>query len=293
MILHRAFPVAATSGHPATRRVVGVDTRNLPSAATDSGIDRSTVRVIAHRGSSAALPEHTLAAYRLAIEEGADGLECDVRLTADGQLVCVHDRTVSRTSNGHGAVSAMTLAQLQELDFGSWKHPEAPEPSPVLTLAQLLELVADAGRPVELAIETKHPTRSAGRVEAELLRMLGHYGLLPATPAESTVRIMSFSELSLRRVRRAVPAVPTVYLLERRLPLLGRVAALPGGAGIAGPGIELVRANPGMVTALRAAGHRVHVWTVDEPADVELCLGLGVEALITNRPREVLKQLGR
>lgn len=255
--------------------------------------DRSSVRVIAHRGASAALPEHTLEAYELAIKEGADGLECDVRLTADGQLVCMHDRTVQRTSDGSGVVSSMTLAQLSELDFGSWKSPAAPQRASILTLAALLELVADAGRRVELAIETKHPTRYAGKTEAALLRMLDHYGLLPKSPEESSVRIMSFSEVALHRVRRAAPAVPTVYLAERRLPLIGRTASLPGGAKIAGPGIELVRRNPGLVTALRKAGHRVHVWTVDEPADVELCLELGVEALITNRPGEVLAQLGR
>lgn len=269
-----------------------MDTRNQPLTA-QAGPDRSAVRVIAHRGSSAARAEHTLAAYRLALDEGADGLEADVRLTADGQLVCVHDRTVRRTSDGRGAVSALTLAQLNAFDFGSWKTPDAPEPSPVLTLAQLLELVADAGRRVELAIETKHPTRYAGRTETELLRLLGRYGLLPDTAEDSTVRIMSFSELSLHRVRRAAPAVPTVYLLDRRLPLLGRTRALPGGARIAGPGIDLVRSNPGLVRALRLAGHRVHVWTVDEAADVELCLELGVEAIITNRPLDVLAQLGR
>ncbi|WP_431679522.1 glycerophosphodiester phosphodiesterase family protein [Kitasatospora sp. KL5] len=273
-----------------------MDTQKLRQAAPAAGgqaRDRRTVKVIAHRGSSAALPEHTLEAYARALEDGADGLECDVRLTADGRLVCVHDRTVQRTSDGRGAVSAMTLAQLSELDFGSWHSPGTPRPSSILTLEGLLELVAEAGRPVELAIETKHPTRHAGRTEAELVRLLDRFGLLPRTPEESTVRVMSFSELSLHRIRRAVPAVPTVYLLERRLPVLGRTRALPGGAGIAGPGIELVRRNPGLVTALRRAGHRVHVWTVDEPADVELCVELGVEALITNRPREVLAQLGR
>ncbi|WP_282206281.1 glycerophosphodiester phosphodiesterase [Kitasatospora fiedleri] len=291
-----------------------MDTQHSTAGSPAVPIDRTAVKVIAHRGSSAALPEHTEAAYRRALEEGADGLECDVRVTADGQLVCVHDRTVSRTSDGQGVVSAMTLAQLSALDFGSWKHPERPEPSPVLTLERLLELVADAGRRVELAIETKHPVRYAGRVEAELLRMLGRFGLLPASPAdpagasgpagatdpagpagetESAVRVMSFSELALHRVRRAAPTVPRVYLWERRLPVLGRTRALPGGAAIAGPGIELVRRDPGLVTALRRAGHRVHVWTVDRPEDVELCLELGVEALITNRPAEVLAQLGR
>ena len=76
--------------------------------------------VVAHRGASADRPEHTLAAYQLALEEGADGVECDVRLTRDGHLVCVHDRRIDRTSTGTGLVSEMTLAQLRKLDYGSW-----------------------------------------------------------------------------------------------------------------------------------------------------------------------------
>ena len=270
-----------------------MNTQHSASAPLPAPIDRSAVKVIAHRGSSAALPEHTEEAYRRALEEGADGLECDVRVTADGQLVCLHDRTVSRTSDGQGVVSTMTLAQLSELDFGSWKHPEQPQRSSVLTLERLLELVADSGRRVELAIETKHPVRYAGRVESELLRMLGRFNLLPAAPEESTVRVMSFSELALHRVRKAAPTVPRVYLWERAVPLLGRTRELPGGASIAGPGISLVRRDPELIRSLRRAGHRVHVWTVDRPEDVELCLELGVEALITNRPADVLAQLGR
>ena len=76
--------------------------------------------VVAHRGASADRPEHTLAAYELALREGADGVECDVRLTRDGHLVCVHDRRVDRTSTGSGLVSEMTLAELRRLDFGAW-----------------------------------------------------------------------------------------------------------------------------------------------------------------------------
>src|ERR1700761_5194663 len=76
--------------------------------------------VVAHRGASGALPEHTLAAYDLALREGADGVECDVRLTRDGHLVCVHDRRLDRTSSGAGLVSTMTLAQLRELEYGAW-----------------------------------------------------------------------------------------------------------------------------------------------------------------------------
>src|SRR2546430_13523566 len=77
--------------------------------------------VFAHRGSSAALPEHTLDAYLRAIDEGVDGLECDVRLTNDGHLVCLHDRRLGRVSNGRGPVSEHTLAELDALDFGSWQ----------------------------------------------------------------------------------------------------------------------------------------------------------------------------
>src|ERR1700712_5005752 len=78
-----------------------------------------TPLVIAHRGASSTAAEHTLAAYMQALTDGADGLECDVRLTADGHLVCVHDRRIDRTSNGHGAVSAQQLEQLEELDWAS------------------------------------------------------------------------------------------------------------------------------------------------------------------------------
>ena len=82
--------------------------------------------VVAHRGASADRPEHTMAAYELALHEGADGVECDVRLTQDGHLVCVHDRRVDRTSTGTGLVSEMTLAQLRALDYGAWHRAGGP-----------------------------------------------------------------------------------------------------------------------------------------------------------------------
>src|SRR5665811_1709244 len=109
-----------------------------------------TPRIIAHRGSSESLPEQTLKAYVRAIAEGADALECDVRLTADSHLVCVHDRRVDRTSHGTGKVSTLELATLEGLDFGSWKQanddqaemPDAdPERDKLLTLHRLIKMV--------------------------------------------------------------------------------------------------------------------------------------------------------
>ncbi|MFI0090629.1 glycerophosphodiester phosphodiesterase [Streptomyces bobili] len=270
------------------------------------------IQVVAHRGASEDAPEHTLAAYRKAIEDGADALECDVRLTADGHLVCVHDRRVNRTSNGRGAVSQLELADLAALDFGSWKtraareawntrdeepdwevRPEDREATSVLTLERLLELVADAGRRVELAIETKHPTRWAGQVEERLLVLLKRYGLdAPVTGEASPVRVMSFSARSLHRVRAASPTLPTVYLMQFVSPRL-RDGRLPAGVRIAGPSMRIVRSHPAYVERLKKAGHEVHVWTVNEPEDVDLCVRLGVDAIITNRPRAVLDRLGR
>ncbi|WP_327671019.1 MULTISPECIES: glycerophosphodiester phosphodiesterase [unclassified Streptomyces] len=258
------------------------------------------IQVVAHRGASQDAPEHTLAAYRKAIEDGADGLECDVRLTADGHLVCVHDRRINRTSNGRGAVSALELSDLAALDFGSWKdREERPDwagsaaDTSVLTLERLLELVTDAGRRVELAIETKHPTRWAGQVEERLLLLLKRFGLdAPAPDESSRVRVMSFSARSLSRVQEASPTLPTVYLMQFVSPL-HREGRLPRGVHIAAPGIRIVRGHPGYVEKLARAGHQVHVWTVDEPEDVDLCASLGVDAIITNRPAAVLRRLGR
>jgi glycerophosphoryl diester phosphodiesterase len=258
--------------------------------------------VVAHRGASFTRAEHTLAAYRQALAEGAEALECDVRLTADGHLVCVHDRRIDRTSNGSGAVSTLRLHELQQLDWASWKQPwidlddEADEdqdpPGTVLTLRDLLDTVRDWGKPVELAVETKHPTRYAGLVERSLIELLQHYGWArPRNGVRSPVRVMSFSWLSLRRCLDLAPTLEMVYLMDR-VPLLYRDGTLPSGATAAGPSIEIVRAHPGYVGRAHAAGHPVHVWTVNRQADFDLCAGLGVDALITDQPARALKRLG-
>lgn len=281
------------------------------------------VQVIAHRGASDDAPEHTLAAFRRAVEIGADAVEADVRLTADGRLVCVHDRRVDRTSDGRGVVSTLELADLAELDFGSWKdppgrrrgghrpgHPSGRRPTQpggrpadelpvtldderrsVLTLDALLAYVHDCGRPVEVAIETKHPTRYAGLVERTVVSVLDRFGWAhPRVGTSVPVRVMSFSWLSLRRMHALAPSIPTVYLMER-VPLRFRDGSLPVHVGIAGPAIEVVREHPRYVERVHRAGGVVHVWTVDEPDDVDLCLLLGVDAIITNRPADVLSQV--
>lgn len=261
-------------------------------------------RVIAHRGASHDLPEHTPAAYRRALEVGADGLECDVRLSADGHLVCVHDARVDRTSSGRGPVSGMRLDQLRSLDWGSWMPDGAesggdgePGRRELLSLRELFVLARDCGRPVELAVETKHPNRFGARVEQALVDLLTEFGWQHGGRAAGagdragvTVRMMSFSALAVRRMHRLAPWLELVYLMER-VPRVYRDGSLPPGAAVAGLDVALLRTAPDLVDRLHRAGRRVHVWTVDDPADVEVCLASQVEAIITNRPREVLAQV--
>jgi glycerophosphoryl diester phosphodiesterase len=257
--------------------------------------------VIAHRGDSTAAAEHTLSAYQQALDEGVDGLECDVRLTADGHLVCMHDRRVDRTSNGRGTVSTLELADLQQLDWSSWSHPwsdlddEAPdrdeETHGVLTLERLCSLIEDYERPVDLAIETKHPTRYAGLVERTLVELLDRHGWArPRRGRSSPARVMSFSWLSLRRVLEMAPGLPTVFLMDR-VPLRYKDGTLPLGAQVAGPSIDYVRDHPSYVERAHAAGHEVHTWVVNADPDMELCTDLGVDALITDRPGAAVRRL--
>jgi glycerophosphoryl diester phosphodiesterase len=257
-------------------------------------------RVLAHRGASETAPEHTLAAYRAALAGGADGLECDVRLTSDGVPVCIHDRRVNRTSNGRGVVSTLELADLAELDFsvsrrprrGAWHQIHPPEEvdrdgAGVLTLERLLDVVLDHGSPVELVIETKHPTRHGPSVERRVLDVLRRYGLDRApAPGRPTVRLMSFSALALNRVKQLAPDLPTVFLVNR---LLSPLAAgrLPAGADTVGPSVAALRHSPRYVQRVHRHGRQVYVWTVNTAADVELCRRAGVDAIITDRPRAV------
>jgi glycerophosphoryl diester phosphodiesterase len=256
-------------------------------------------QVVAHRGSSEAKAEHTLGAYIRALDEGAEALECDVRLTADGHLVCVHDRRVDRTTNARGVVSTMTLQELDELDAASWKNPwrdlddEAEEPDRdherVLTLRRLCEVVRDYDRPVDLAIETKHPTRFAGLVERRLVSLLDEFGWAgPGSPA----RVMSFSTTALGRVQRLAPALELVSLVE--IPVSWQVMQTRlRTEWIVGPGVQLLLDKPRLRRRIRGSGHRIHVWIVNTEEQLEVCLEVGAEAVISDRPGHIRSLLDR
>jgi glycerophosphoryl diester phosphodiesterase len=260
-------------------------------------------QVVAHRGASSETAEHTLRAYVTALDAGAEGLECDVRLTADGHLVCVHDRDLRRTASRRGLISTSNLQDLEALDFASWKNPwaELDDEAPitdrrmdgVLTLRKLLETVADYDRRVEVAIETKHPTRYGGLVERRVVELLHDFGwAAPPGGEPSPARVMSFSYTALQRMERLAPAVRLVQLVERarEWTLLRRVL---GRDWLLGPGIELLTEHPRLAERLADSGHDLHVWTVNTEVELRRCQELGVKAVITDRPAYVLELLGK
>ena len=256
-------------------------------------------QVVAHRGASHEIAEHTLGAYVGALDAGAGALECDVRLTADGHLVCVHDRDLRRIASNKGLISTMDLAELSELDFAAWKNPwadlddEAPDRDEtldqVLTLRKLLETVADYERRIEVAIETKHPTRYGGLVEKRLVEMIRDFGW---HEEGSPVRVMSFSYTALQRVERLAPGVQLVQLVDK-LSYWQMLKRVIGPDWIVGPGIELLRESPRVADSIRRRGRGLHAWVVNTEADLDRSLVAGASAVITDRPAYILDLLAR
>jgi glycerophosphoryl diester phosphodiesterase len=234
-------------------------------------------------------------------------------MTRDGVLVCVHDRQIAHTSNGRGVVSALQLDELERFHFGArrkglrgrWADDEITavtdepdvESGLVLTLDRLLDYITAAPGTVRLAIETKHPTRHTRKVEEALVTCLERFGLLRnGSPAEwagkPAVRMMSFSQLAVRRMGDLAPGIPTVQLIGKRLRPVRRELLL-GSATAVGPGISVIRSDPEFVAAAHAAGKQVHVWTVNDGADMDLVRDLGVDVIITDHPDDLLRRLGR
>ena len=282
-----------------------------------------TVQIYAHRGSSAAFAEHTRAAYLQALADGADGVECDLHLTADGELVLLHDDDVARTSNSAGSVAELTLAQLRTLDFSSWHGVVIPPDygtiaTQLLTLPQLLELLAAAGRPIALALEFKYGATFKPQLVDAALKTLRSFGWDSEKSSAGNIHVsfMSFHPDAVKHRAAQIPAAHLCQLLENVQEagvreesdmgaITGRTAAFlmrramaegerlidDGVAQLAGPGVEYLRAHPGNAARWVAAGRVLRVWTVDTAEDLALCLAAGVEQVTSNRPREIRELL--
>jgi glycerophosphoryl diester phosphodiesterase len=248
--------------------------------------------VIAHRGASAVAPEHTFAAYDQAVADHADVIECDLQLTKDGVLVCMHDTTVDRTTGGTatGRVDSFTLEELRALDFGSWFGPEFAGAS-VVPFEEQLRCYGDAG--VQFYAETKAPAEYGGKMEPALVALLRRLDLVPRGAADvsrSKVIVQSFDLGSLQTVKRLAPSLPTAWLWVAPPPEAPADGTLPAGVDVMAPTDTAVLADPGLVAVVHADGGAVHTWTVDDPAEMEQLLDLGVDGMFTNHP-DVLRAI--
>jgi glycerophosphoryl diester phosphodiesterase len=278
--------------------------------------------LIAHRGASAYAPEHTLAAYRLAIEQGADFVEQDLQVSKDGVLVCLHDLTLERTTNveqvfpdratagrsGRASwhVADFTLAELKTLDAGSWFDPKfAGERIP--TFQEAIDLVrGKAG----LYPETKAPEVYGSRgldMEALLLAQLLRSGLdRPGRDPKTPVIVQSFSAESLRKLRRVGSTLPLTFLVSDLDAERGRwltdagLKEVRGFANGLGPAKALILADPTLVSRAHAAGLTVTPYTFrsagqppgrtvrDEMA--HFLYKIGVDAVFTDNPDQFPRQ---
>jgi glycerophosphoryl diester phosphodiesterase len=231
--------------------------------------------VLAHRGASGHAPQNTLAAFLLAAEMGADGIELDVHLSADGKVVVIHDDTVDATTDGHGRVSQMTLLELQALDAGNWFAPQfSGERIP--TLEQVFDVV---GHRLLINIEIKveagyHPIDQ----EFEIVRLIEDYQMT------HRVIVSSFAPNSLRRVRKLNPYIPLGLLYNKPEPVFwpSLLNWLFVAYDALHPHFKMVHAK--YMTKARQRGKRVHVWTVNDVQDMRHMRDLGVDAIITNYP---------
>lgn len=223
-------------------------------------------KVIAHRGYSAVAPENTLAAFRAAIEAGADAIEFDVRLTRDGHPVIMHDASVDRTTDGHGAVASLTLAQIRALSANRRFAPRfAGERVP--TLDEVLALAR--GRVMALA-ELKDP--DVERLPGILAEALARHEMTERT------LVISFHVASLRRFRKIAPDIPVGRLALPYDPPGRRALAVRADAALGFFGALDRR----VVRSAQAAGLEVYSWTVNDPAALRRVAGLGVDGIISD-----------
>ncbi len=310
-------PIDAMNPHP--RRpaaLIAAFAIALPFVAAE--LDAQTV--IAHRGASAHLPEHTFAAWDRAIELGADYIEQDLQMTSDGVLVVLHDGTLNRTARGSaddctGPVSEKTLAQLRRCEVSSWKvdalraageTSRATElaglpPQRIPTLEEVFDRYGSDGS-VRYYIETKSPEDAPG-MEVELLRVLRESGLDGTAWSNRVVIVQSFSAQSLRLLSEIAPDLPLVQLGDAGLDDGG--AAGVSGDGSVGAAMRRIAdyavgwgpphrmLSPELLGAAHAEELVVHPYTVNDPDRMLELLGMGVDGMFTDVPGQLLELLGR
>lgn len=235
--------------------------------------------VIGHRGASSDAPENTIAAFELALDQGADGIELDVHLSGDEQPVVIHDFTLERTTDGAGPVSGHSVRELKRLDAGGWVDRRF-RGQRVQTLQEVLERFRDRAR---FWIELKGGSALYPGIEERVVSMVEIYDVV------DRVLVQSFDHAALARVRALNREIP-VGALVGQAPIDGGLLRT-GAANAICPGVHLLTED--LLAEIRRAELECYVWTVNEPALMDRLVGWGVSGIITDRPGLLRARLGR
>jgi len=238
--------------------------------------------VIAHRGDKAFAPENTLSAFRQAADKGADGIEFDVKLTADRQVIVIHDQTVDRTTDGSGNVARMPLAALRDLDAGV----QFPGKFPGERIPLLEEVFETVGQRLYMNVELTNYATPFDDLVTRVAEMVRRHSL------QKRVFFSSFLPGNLYRARALLPEAPRGQLTMRGfMGIWGRTFGWRGRVDALNP--HFMDVNAGLVDRVHASGKRVYAWPVYEEADIKRMIGLGVDGIITRDPALALRLLGR
>ncbi|OHB77186.1 MAG: hypothetical protein A2W31_17195 [Planctomycetes bacterium RBG_16_64_10] len=262
----------------------------LAACGADWAVTARAQDIVAHRGASYDAPENTLAAFQLAWQQGADGIEGDFHLTRDRQIVCFHDATAKRLTGIDRAISQMTLAEVRALDVGRWKGPQWAG-ARVPTLDEVLATVpADKYALIEI--------KCGPEIIPALTEQLAAARLRP-----DQTRVIAFDASVIAEVKRRLPKIKTHWLVGYRQdeqtgawsPTRQEILATlieTGADGVSTSGNRQV-VDAALAEAIRARGLEFHVWTIDDVADARYFQRLGADSLTTNRPSFLRNGLAR
>lgn len=235
-------------------------------------------KIFAHRGSAGTHPENTLAAFQEAIRVGADGIEIDIQLTKDHELVVIHDHTLDRTTNGTGEVQSYTLAELKKFDAGSKFSPEFKEEK-IPSFLEVLELIK--GTNVELNVEIKNRAKHETGVEKKVVEDLEKAGLT------NKIIISSFNHQTLKKVKELRPDLECAILYMKKMDTPWNYASQFGATALHTYEKET---EIDMIHEAQEKGFPVRVFTVNDEEGMEKLIRAHVSAIITDYPEIALRK---
>lgn len=238
--------------------------------------------LFAHRGASAHAPENTLAAFELAVRQGAPAIELDVKLSADGEVVVMHDATVDRTTDGKGRVCNFPLAALRELDAGAW-FSDQYRGERIPTLIEVLETI---GRRVFINIELTNYTTPRDALAEKAAALVRSFDL------QARVLFSSFLSHNLKEVAQILPLAPRALLAWPGLTgLWARSFGFAFGDYQAlHPYLRDVTVH--QIARVHRLGRRIHVWTVNTASEIRRLVGWGVDGFFTDDPAMAMNAMG-